>query len=120
MALESRELDRERWRGYFDELSRGLGAFTATVEVDGSDIGAQIEAEGLRLTGISYDDRDDVLLIALAGPDTTEGVEHLVSAPRRILLAGEEGQAPSAIDVEDAEGHRTLLQLRAAPGLPAH
>jgi hypothetical protein len=86
VADQTEELERAGWREYFDNLSRGLGAVEATVEVDGSDLGAQIEAENLVLTGISYDDRDDVVVVALAEPGRQrEDLEHLVYEPQRIF-----------------------------------
>jgi len=120
MAHEMEELPRGRWRAYFDDLSRGLGAVEATVEVDGADLGAQVEAESLMLTGISYDDRDDVLVINLAEPGSPrDEVEHMVQQPRRIAVDGIDAALPTAIEAEDVDGERTLVELRAVPELPA-
>jgi hypothetical protein len=120
MAYEMKELPSETWRTYFDDLSRHLGAVEATVEIDGSDFGAQVEAERLILTGISYDDRDQVLAISLAEPGSArDGVEHMVQQPRRIAVGGTDAMLPTAIEAEDAEGQRTLVELRAVPELPA-
>src|SRR4051794_7868032 len=68
MSLMTREIPREGWRPYFDELSEHLGTVEATIEVLGEDIGAQTEAEALVLTGITYDDRDDVVVVGLDAP----------------------------------------------------
>ena len=120
MADAMQELPRESWRTYFDGLSRQLGTVEATVEIDGSDLGAQVEAESLLLTGISYDDRDEVLAISLAEPGSPrDGVEHMVQQPRRIAVGGTDAMLPAAIEAEDAEGVRTLVELRAVPELPA-
>lgn len=113
------ELSHDRWRIYFDDLSRGLATMQATVEIDGPDLGAQVQAEGLVLSGISYDDRDDVLVIGLSPGGAAESLEHLVSSPQRIRVESSEDLLPSTIEVEDAEGVRTLVRLRAAPALPA-
>ncbi|HTU80380.1 MAG TPA: DUF5335 family protein [Solirubrobacteraceae bacterium] len=112
------ELPRERWRIYFDDLSRGLATMQATVEIDGPDLGAQVQAEGLVLGGISYDDRDDVLVIGLSPGGATESLEHLVSMPQRIRVESSDAILPSTIEVEDSEGERTLVRLAAAPALP--
>jgi hypothetical protein len=116
---DSSELARDDWRVYFDDLSRTLTTTRATVEIDGPDLGAQVQAEGLVLGGISYDDRDDVLVIGLSpgGPD--ESLEHLVSRPQRIRIESSGGLLPAAIAVEDAEGVQTLVRLQAAPALSA-
>jgi hypothetical protein len=118
-VADTDELPRERWRTYFDDFSRGLARTQATVEIDGPDLGAQVQAEGLLLNGITYDDRDDVLVIGLSPGGPTESLEHLVSNPRRILVESSKGVLPATIEVEDAEGRQTLVRLRPALALPA-
>jgi hypothetical protein len=117
-VADTNELPRDRWRTYFDDLSRGLTTTQATVEIDGPDLGAQVQAEGLVLSGISYDDRGDVLVVGLSPGGATESLEHLVSRPQRILIKPSDAILPSTIEVEDAEGERTLVRLKAAPALP--
>ncbi len=120
MTHLTRELNRDAWRSYFDELSRDLGAVEATIEVEGSDLGAQVEADRLILSGISYDDADDVLVIDVEAPGGgRENLEHLVSSPKRILVDAAEGVLPSTIDIEDSESHRTLVLMRRVAALPA-
>jgi hypothetical protein len=110
MADTTREITQGEWTSYFDELGRTNPAPTVTVEVDGAEIGAQVEAEPMTLAAISYDDRDDVLVIGLSTGER-EQVEHLVYNPRQIYVA--EGEAgTSTIDVEDSEGIKTLIELR--------
>jgi hypothetical protein len=116
---DTNELPRDGWRAYFDDLSRGLATMQATVEIEGPDLGAQVQAEGLVLSGISYDDRDDILVVGLSPGGPTESLEHLVSSPQRIWVASSDGILPSTIEVEDADGQRTLVHLQAAPALPA-
>ena len=120
MSAETTEIARESWSRYFEDLSRELGAYQATVEVDGLDIGAQIEeGENLMLAGMSYDDRDDIVVIGLAPIGAKESVEHFVSGPQRIYVESADGVLPSVIDIEDAESHKTLVRLQPAPALPA-
>jgi hypothetical protein len=117
MAITTQEIPRDEWGPYFDEFSRNLGTVEATVEIEGRDLGAQIAADRLTLTGISYDHKDDVVVIGLAARGgTTEDYEHLVSQPQRIFVATSEA-AEMALDIEDAEGHKTIVRLRPAPAL---
>ena len=115
---DTEELPRAGWRVYFDDLSRALGTTQATVEIDSPDLGAQVQAEGLVLSGISYDDRDDVLVVGVSPGGPTESLEHLVSSPQRISVQSSESFLPSTIEIEDAEGQITLVRLQAAPALP--
>ncbi|MCW3032548.1 MAG: hypothetical protein QOK19_590 [Solirubrobacteraceae bacterium] len=114
MASTTREIPREEWRTYFDDFSRDLPDLAATVEVIAEDLGAQVEAGQARLAGISYDDRDDVLVIGLDAPGgTPEDLERVVYNPRRIMVAeGDDRQI--VYDIEDAEHTQTLLRLEPA------
>jgi hypothetical protein len=116
---DTAELPRDGWRAYFDDLSRGLATLQATVEIDGPELGGQLQAEGLVLSNISYDDRDDVLVVGLSSGGPTESLQRLVSSPQRIWVESSAELLPSSIEVEDAEGQRTLVRLQPAPALPA-
>jgi hypothetical protein len=120
MAGETQELPRETWTPYFDELSKHLGTTEATIEVSGRDLGNQIAAERLVLTGITFDHKDDVLVIGLDAPGgDPEEYEHLVEHPQRILVApGGVPGAELAIDVQDAEQHQHIIRLELPEALP--
>jgi hypothetical protein len=120
MPTTTQEIARGTWRQYFDELSRTLGTVVATVEIVGSDIGAQVEADRLVLTGITYDDRDDVLVVGLDAPGgPPEDLERMIDRPQKILVAtGDPAPAEMTIDVQDAEGHQTIIRIERPPALP--
>jgi hypothetical protein len=118
-VADTTELSRDTWRSFFDELSRTLATTRATVEIDAPGLGAQLQAEDLVLAGITYDDRDDILVVALSPGGPAESLEHFVSGPKRISVETSQGIVPTAIEVEDAEGQVTLVRLDAAPSLPA-
>ena len=112
MPSTTREIPKNEWRSYFDDLSRLRSPLpVVSVEVDGEEVGAQIEAEHKTLTGISYDNRDDVLVIGIGDNDGREQAEHLVSRPQQIYVA--EGDERT-IDVKDADGVQTLIRIESA------
>ena len=114
MAESTREIPREEWHAHFDDFSRDLPALLATVEVLGSEVGAQIEAAEPRLTGITYDQKDDILVIGLDAPGgSQEDLEHIVYQPQKILVATGDGEE-IVYDVEDAERTQTILRLAPA------
>lgn len=119
MTLITDEIPRSAWRTYFDTLSKHLGTTEATVEVVGPDVGDQIEAERLLLTGISYDDKDDIVVIGLDAPGgPPEDLERVVDHPVKIFVATGDGDAEAVFDIEDAGEHRTIVRLDRAPALP--
>jgi hypothetical protein len=113
MASTTREIPAPEWRGYFDDFSRDLQGFVATVEVAGKDIGAQIEAERPLLTGITYDDGDDIVVIGLDAPGgTQEDLEHIVYHPQKIYVEEEDDRL--VFDIQDSEERQTLVRLEPA------
>jgi hypothetical protein len=113
MASTTREVPRAEWRGYFDDFSRELPDLMATVEVAGREIGVQVEAERPRLTGITYDDGDDIVVIGLDAPGgLPEDLEHIVYHPQRIYVAEEDDV--TIFDFEDSEEVQTLVRLEPA------
>jgi hypothetical protein len=110
MAITTREIPQAEWRRYFDDYSRDLPELVATVEVAGKDIGAQVEAERPILTGITYDDGDDIVVIGLDAPGgLPEDLERIVYHPQKIYVAEEEGM--TVFDIEDSEERQTLVRL---------
>ena len=120
MPFTTEQVPREKWHPYFDELSRHLGTVEATVEVTGRDLGAQLAAERLILTGITYDYKDDVLVIGLDAPGgLPEEYEHMVQSPQRVSVAPGGTAAELIIGIEDAEEHLTIVRFERPPALPA-
>ncbi|HHO67605.1 MAG TPA: hypothetical protein ENK12_01110 [Gammaproteobacteria bacterium] len=104
-------LDKARWEGYFDHMTRILGTQLVEIEVAGLGIGDQIEADWVPMTGITYDPKDDIVEIAL------EGVDHIVHHPAEILVE----ESPAGIDwlaLTDASGNRQIVRFRAPLALP--
>jgi len=107
MAETTREIPQADWAPYFDALGKIEPAPTVSVEVDGAEIGAQVETGEVALVAISYDHRDDVLVIGLS-QSGHEQLEHLVYNPRQIYVLEDEDSV-STIDVQDADGSKTLI-----------
>jgi hypothetical protein len=121
MAVTTQEISRQAWRLYLDELTDLLGTVEATVEVVGHDVGAQVADERQILTDITYDDRDDVIIVGLDAPDSiADRVEHLIEHPQQVLVAtGEPPPLELTLDIEDGEHHQWLIRLERPPALPA-
>ena len=112
MAEQTGEIPREEWSSYFDDFSRDLPELLATVEVLGGELGAETEAERPQLTSITYDHKDDILVIGLDSADDSisEDLQHIVYGPRLIVRAERDGETD--FEVEDAEGTKTVLRLQ--------
>jgi hypothetical protein len=118
MASASQEIARDTWRAYFDEFSRTIGTAEVTIEVAGLDVGDQIAAERLVLDGITYDDKDDIVIVAVNAPGSArEDYEHNVNGPQQIFFATLDDGA-TVFDVTDSEDRKHLISVRPAGALP--
>ncbi len=110
--MQTRELDKRYWQGFFDRVSASLEGKVIKIEVDSLDLGAQVEAKGLSLNGLSYDARDDTFIVA------TEAIEHNIRSPQQIFIAdGEEGI--NSIDIRCADGTEQILSFSEPLALPS-
>jgi hypothetical protein len=111
-SMAVRKIDKPEWRAFFDWFSRGLLGARVELEVASLDLGDQIEAEWLPLLGITYDDKDDLLEIAL------EGVDHLIYGPREVWADLNVGELMS-FEVIDDRGVSQIIKLRQPLMLPS-
>lgn len=109
--MATRDITRESWKEFFDGFSRRHQGWRVDVEVLGSDIGAQLEAEDLPLEGISADHTNKDISIALLRDGKV--TEHFVTKPERVRVE-EEGGAEVAIEIESSSGPTTIVTFRAA------
>ena len=120
MPSATQEISRDSWTSYFDTFSKNLGTVEVTLELVGKSIGDQIAADRLVLTGISYDHKDDVLVVGLDAPGgSPEEYEHLIYNPQKIFVSPGGEDAELFVDVEDGEGQKHILQVARPPALPA-
>ena len=110
MAAE--QVERTRWSAFLNNLTNILVGKQAEIEVAALDLGDQIEAEWAPLIGITYDEKDDLIEVAL------EPLDHLIRSPRAIFVdEGVGGIVSLAID--DGDEHRHIVKLKDPLALPA-
>ena len=72
-----RAVPKQKWRGFFDAMSKELLGKRAEIEVASLDLGDQIVLDSAPMIGITYDSGDDLLDIAL------DGTNHMIRNPPR-------------------------------------
>ncbi|HEV7814324.1 MAG TPA: DUF5335 domain-containing protein [Janthinobacterium sp.] len=106
------KLEKPVWKNYFDRMSKILTGKNAELEVDALEIGSQIQAEWVPLTGILYDPQSDTLAVMV------EGLDHMIRRPASLFVDMEAG-ALSSMEVIDADQVRHIIKLRDPLMLPA-
>ena len=109
--MQTREIEKGNWQGFFDKVSRALRGKLIQIEVDSLELGAQTELDKLSLNGLSYDKKDDVFIIS------TEQIEHIIRSPQQIFATdGSEGM--NSLEVCAADGTRQILRFTEPLALP--
>ncbi|MEN3333072.1 MAG: hypothetical protein V7641_2437 [Blastocatellia bacterium] len=113
--MTTREIPREQWISFFDDFSKRHAGWIVSVEVMGSDLGAQEAATGLPLIGISADLKagENRIEIIIGGrPDVD--VTRIIETPKRVWWKPPQGVADEAVEIESADG-TTLLRFHYVP-----
>lgn len=114
--MKTKTLDKSEWKEYLDRFSKALGACLSELEVVGLDLGDQIEAEWIVVSGISYDPKDDVVAVDMVSKDD-ENVEHLIYKPVELVIQ-EDVDGVASLTVVDADGHKQIVRLKKPLLLP--
>lgn len=108
------EIPRQNWIQYLDDFTREHQGEQVSVEVMDQEMGAQTEAEDVPLQGISADMKrsgeHDVNIIL--GKEPNPALTHIVPEARHIRVMRSDKGSDQALEIEGADGSRTLLRFR--------
>lgn len=105
------KVEKARWGGFLDQLSKGIAGKSAEIEVASLDLGDQVEAEWLPFLGMVYDRKSDAIEVVL------EGLEEIILRPRQLSYVQDGGRIAS-LEVIDSEGVQRIVRLRDPVMLP--
>ena len=113
--MPTREIPRQEWKEFLEGYSREHPEALATVEVLGVELGDQTEARELPLVGLSLEEKGSEAgsLEILLGKRPDAHLTHSVAAPEHLFVRRGEG-GEEDLEIEAADGTRTLLRIRAA------
>ena len=67
------ELDKSRWKDYFDRVSKTLRTKLVELDIESLKLGDQLEVEWAPLVGLTYDPKDDVMAVLVEGVESRGG-----------------------------------------------
>jgi hypothetical protein len=107
--------DSSAWVEELDQLTKEREGHDVTIEVLDPEFGDQSEAEHLPFAYASYDEKDDVVIIAVGGssPGYPVALRHMVWHPTEVDV----DTAVGALRVVEADGTTTIATFF-APSLP--
>lgn len=110
--MKTREIPRDEWTRFFDNLSRRREGWEVTLEVFGPEIGDQVEERHMRLAGVTAElaDKGDKIEIMMGGKPSHH-VTHVITAPTRVDLQQTDLGIDAALLIKSADGTTALLHL---------
>src|SRR5205823_5631656 len=112
--MQTQEIPRQEWNSFFDSFSRQHEGWLATLEVFGSDVGAQEEAHELPLEGVSVAseaDKSESIAINI-GKTPEDHISHTITQPHHVWLETNDEGADAALEIESEDRSKTLLRFR--------
>lgn len=112
--MKTRDIPKDQWPKFFSSFSQRHEAWLTTLEIFGSELGAQVQERELPFEGIiSEGDEvsgDQIVIMIGAKPD--DHITHTISHPTQVSLEQTEGGADVALQIDSADGLKTLLRFR--------
>ena len=104
------EIVKEDWPMFFESLSKRRFEWTTKVEVLESEIGDQVLTDGLPLNGMTVEKRGDRIAIDISvGENTDAHHTHNIENPVRVAFLPAETNHGDVLDIEEADGTKTLI-----------
>jgi len=117
--MKTKEIPKSEWPEFFDNFSRQHEGRLATLEILGSEIGAQVEETELAFEGV-VDEWDEVQgneILIMFGAKPDDHITHSISRPTQVSLEQTDEGANAALAIKSVDGTTALLRFR-SPMLP--
>ena len=117
--MKTREIPKNQWPKFFESFSMRHEGWLTTLEIFGSELGAQVQGRELALEGI-IDEWNEVevnQIVIMVGTKPDDHIAHTISRPTQVSLEQTDGGADVALQINSEDGLTTLLRFR-SPMLP--
>jgi hypothetical protein len=113
LKMKTKEVSKDQWQRFFSSFSQRHEGWLITLEIFGSEIGAQVQGLELPFTGI-VDESDEAAgdqIVIMVGGKPDDHITHTISNPMQVSLEQTEGGADVALQIKSADGLTTLLRF---------
>ena len=117
--MKTKEIAKNEWPKFFDNFSSRHQGWSVTLEIFGTEIGAQVQERELALVGI-VDERDEIhgdRIVIMFGGKLDDHITHSIGRPTQVSLEHTEGGSDVALAIKSADGVMALLRFL-SPMLP--
>ncbi len=115
--MQTQEIPNEQWGPFLDNITRRHEGEPVSIEVQGKDLGAQEQASGVRLIGITFDPKDSIgdEIEVMVRNDVNAHLMHAITHPAHVRIARTDDGADAALQVESRDGPTTLVRFDMPP-----
>ena len=106
---------QDEWGGLLAEVSKRNAGRTASLEIDDPEVGAQMQAVGLRLAGAAYDPHDGRVELMLGNapnapnaPHSTQHLTHTIGGVKTVALLRAPDGRDRALEIHQQHGSAIL------------
>jgi|SRR5687767_15140100 len=117
--MQTKEIPKDEWPKFLDNFSRNHEGWLVTLEIVGTELGAQVQERELALQGI-VDDWDEIhgnQIVIMFGEKPDDHITHRIENPTQVSLEQTDGGADVALAIKSADGVMALLRFL-SPILP--
>jgi uncharacterized protein DUF5335 len=110
--METVEIQPARWSHTLEQFSASHEGWLVSVDVLAPSLGAQQEVRELPLVGVVAEPGADGGVITIAAANDAGQITHTIHSPTRLWIERTNEGADAAMEIESAEGIKTILRLK--------
>ena len=111
--MKTKEIPKKEWPKFFDSFSSKHQGWSVTLEIFGTELGAQVQERELALAGI-VDEWDEIhgnRIAILLGEKPDDHITHSIERATEVSLEQTAGGADVALAIKSADGVMALLRF---------
>ena len=112
--MQTVEIQPARWSRTLEEFSATHEGWLVSVDVLAPDIGAQPEVRELPLVGVVAEPGAGGGVITISAARPAGQITHTIHSPTRLWIERTNEGADAAMEIESADGAKTILRLKTA------
>lgn len=117
--MKTKEIPKNEWPKFLENFSRKHEGWLVTLEIFGTELGAQVQERELALAGI-VDEWDEIhgdRIVIMVGEKPDDHMTHSIGHPTQVSLEQTVGGEDVALAIKSADGVTALLRFL-SPALP--
>ena len=111
--MKTKEIPKNEWPKFLENFSRKHAGWSVTIEIFGTELGAQVQERELALAGI-VDEWDEIhgdRIAIMVGEKPDDHMTHSIEHPTQVSLEQTAGGADVALAIKSADGVTALLRF---------